>query len=46
MFDGLPLTCIGTVVKQPRLEITIDKRVFGWDVVDLSRVFKETLADD
>jgi phosphoribosylformylglycinamidine synthase len=46
LFDGLPLIRIGTVSAQPRLEIAIADRAFAWESGDLSRAFKETLADD
>jgi phosphoribosylformylglycinamidine (FGAM) synthase-like enzyme len=45
-FDGLPLTCVGTVAAQPGLKIACGDQSLSWSAADLSRAFKETLADD
>ena len=45
-FDGLPLLHVGTVDSSPRLKISVDDRSYCWDTAELSRAFKETLADD
>jgi len=46
LFDALPLIRIGSVDTPPRLKIEIDGSLYAWNVADLSRTFKETLADD